>query len=423
MPASAAVRTNSMSDRGRESSQLLCPQPIGTLSHDEGRRLLLITEWFPPAVGGSAELLANIYSRVSRCGVDVIADDSQAAAVSDCGLPSFRVVRTRFGSQPGLLRWHSLATQLRLAREIRRLAESDSVIHCGRALPEGSAAWLSRCTGGRPYLCWTFGEELAYAATSRELSWLLSRVHRGAAALVAMCHNTAELLLRLGNPPTKVHVVYPGVDSQRFQPKIGGEAVRRALLQNGELMLLSVGRLQSRKGHDLVVRALAGLGPNGPRLRYVIVGDGAEAQRLKALVVELGVDDRVRFMGQIPSAELPAYYAAADIFVHPNRVDGSDFEGFGLVFLEAAAAGVPAIGGRSGGVPEAVEDGVTGMLVSGEDVVELQDTIRLLAGSDVLRAQLGGAARMRVLKQFTWDRAAQQVDAIDASLRSGNPPK
>ncbi len=390
-----------------------------TTPKDEASHMLLVTEWFPPAVGGSAELLANIYARVSACPIDVIT--ASAPAASDTRSSSFRIVHTRFGSETSCLAPRSLRAHIRLACEIRRSTHADSIVHCGRALPEGLAALFCRSAGGRPYVCWTHGEELAYAASSRELSWLLTRVHRGAGALVANSHNTARLLLALGNPADKVHVVHPGVDADRFRPGIGDEAIRSALLQNGELMLLTVGRLEARKGHDLVVRALAGLGANGPRLRYVIVGDGPDAPRLKQLVVEHDLADRVCFLGQVPPQDLPRYYAAADVFVHPNRLDGSDFEGFGLVFLEAAAAGLPAIGGRSGGVPEAVKHGVTGMLVSGEDVRELQELIRVLAGSQALRAELGCAARARVVEEFTWERAAHQVEAIDATLRGSEP--
>jgi phosphatidyl-myo-inositol dimannoside synthase len=125
----------------------------------------------------------------------------------------------------------------------------------------------------------------------------------------------------------------------------------------------------------------------------------------------------VDFVGVVPSDALPAYYAAADIFVHPNRVEGEDFEGFGMVFLEAAASGTPVIGGRSGGVPEAIDEGKTGLLVDGIDAHELAAAIRQLAASATLRASFGTAARQRVLTHFTWPRAVKQVEDIDALIR------
>jgi phosphatidylinositol alpha-1,6-mannosyltransferase len=132
----------------------------------------------------------------------------------------------------------------------------------------------------------------------------------------------------------------------------------------------------------------------------------------------LGVADVVTFVRNVQPNDLPAYYATADIFVHPNRVEDGDFEGFGLVFLEAAASGLVAIGGASGGTPEAVADGDTGLLVSGTDVEEMRRALLTLILSPSLRARMGAAARLRVSRDFTWERAAQQVREIDTDVRS-----
>jgi phosphatidylinositol alpha-1,6-mannosyltransferase len=121
---------------------------------------------------------------------------------------------------------------------------------------------------------------------------------------------------------------------------------------------------------------------------------------------ELGVNDRVIFLGAVSSDMLPACYAAADIFVHPNRVDGRDFEGFGLVFLEAAAAGLPVIAGQTGGAPEAIEAGKTGLLVSGTDVAEMVRALRCLLANPDGRRAMGRAGRERAVSQFSWERAA-----------------
>ena len=271
-----------------------------------------------------------------------------------------------------------------------------------------------------PYACWTHGEELPIAASSRELSWLLRRVHRRSAALIANSHNTARLLQGLGNQPEKIHVVHPAVDAERFRPHLPeAVALRRRLARDDETVLLSVGRLQARKGHDPVLQALASLPPDAPPIRYIVTGSGGDLARLQTLTVELGLTNRVDFVGVVPSDALPTDDAAADIFVHPNRVEGEDFEGFGMVFLEAAASGLPVVGGRSGGVPEAIDEGKTGLLVSGIDVPELAAAILQLASSATLRASFGAAARQRVLMHFTWARAVKQVEEIDALIRRG----
>jgi phosphatidylinositol alpha-1,6-mannosyltransferase len=159
-----------------------------------------------------------------------------------------------------------------------------------------------------------------------------------------------------------------------------------------------------------------------PGLRYVIVGGGEERPRLEALVDQLDLRERVRFEGMVSDEDLPKYYAACDVFVHPNRLEEGDFEGFGIVFLEAQATAKPVIGGRSGGVSEAVADGESGFLVSGTDVVELADVVRRLACSADLRRRLGAAGRARVESAFTWDVAAKKVRALHDKILSRNQP-
>jgi phosphatidylinositol alpha-1,6-mannosyltransferase len=294
-----------------------------------------------------------------------------------------------------------------------------TIAHCGRALPEGIGALLARlCCGGPRFLCWTHGEELDYAKSSRELTALQARVHRRASALLANSRNTALKLEALGVPVRKVRIVYPGVDVERFAGQSGAGSLRRRLAPKGEPLLLTVGRLQRRKGQDLVIKALAFLKNDFPSMRYVIVGTGEERGRLEQLADNLAVRHRIDFVGAATADELPAYYAAADMFVHPNRVDEGEAEGFGIVFLEAAAAGLPTIGGNSGGVPEAVESGTTGILVEGHDVAELADAIRRLATDEALRRRMGGAGRALVRRAFTWERAAADVAAVHRELEA-----
>jgi phosphatidylinositol alpha-1,6-mannosyltransferase len=184
-------------------------------------------------------------------------------------------------------------------------------------------------------------------------------------------------------------------------------------------MLLSVGRLQRRKGHDLAIAAIDTLRHDLPGLRYVIVGDGEERGRLERMVADRDLGGHVTFRGAVPSGELPAYFSACDVFLLPNRIDQGDIEGFGIVFLEAAAAERPVIAGNTGGVPEAVADGFTGLLVSGTCVDELARAIRRMAGDKPLRLRFGRAGRERVLRSFSWGAAAERVRAVHDAVRSG----
>lgn len=323
----------------------------------------------------------------------------------------------------GLLDVEGAYHHVRLALAVRKLAPAGAVVHCARALPEGVAAWLSHSTGGPPYISWSHGEDIASARQSREFTWLITRVCHGAAAHLANSRSTGRMLEGLGVPAARIHVVYPGVDSTRFRPDVDGSEIRARHGAAGQVILLSVGRLQRRKGHDHAIAAIAQL-DRSIAVRYLVVGDGEERARLEALAGQYGVRDRVTFLGEVPADDLPRYYAACDIFLMPNRIDEGDVEGFGIVFLEAAAAGKPSIGGRSGGVPEAVAEGETGMLVSGTDTAETAEAIRSLATSEDRRRSLGARARARVCRDFTWERAASEVATVhrlvaDASQRGG----
>jgi phosphatidyl-myo-inositol dimannoside synthase len=378
---------------------------------------LLLTELFPPFVGGSAVLFENVYSRLEIPEVTVLTDLAGSPRGPE-QVGRLKVVRDAIATARwGLLNPSGLAHHLRVARIVREIpAGSWAVLHCGRALPEGLQAMMATWGTRRRYLCWTHGEELAYIRTSRELAFLVRIVYARAAAVIANSRHTAQMLEHFGVLPQKIHVVYPGVDAARFHPSIDGSHLRRRLADEGDVLLLSVGRLQRRKGHDLVIAAMAALRDERPRLRYAIIGAGDERPSLEALVNKERLTDRVTFLGQVEDVDLPTHYAASDVFVMPNRVDGVDIEGFGIVFLEASASGRPVIGGRSGGVPEAVEEGQTGYLVSGTDVHELVIALRSLARSPELRRTMGAAGRTRALTQFTWSRSAAAVTDLHRSL-------
>ena len=368
---------------------------------------VVLSEIYPPAIGGSGEFLHNVYARLQ--GIDVVVSTEPAEEEPADVPPHLRIVRENIHADAwGLASPSALIHHVRRAAQIRRTSRGPStVVHCARALPEGVDAWMARMSGGAPYVCWAHGEDIASARTSREFDWLNRRVLQGASAVVANSRNTAAMARACGVRASKVVVVYPGVDVERFRPGVPGADHVRARLAGADVpLLLTVGRLQRRKGHDLTLEAVAVLRDLGYRLRYVIVGDGADRDRLVQMVKTLELDETVVFTGAVPAEDLPRYYAAADVFCHPNRVDGADIEGFGIVFLEAAASGLPVIGGNSGGVPEAIAAGETGVLVDGASVEELAAAIRRLVSDG---RGMGLAGRARVVRDFSWERAAATV--------------
>jgi len=371
---------------------------------------------FPPAVGGTAVLFHNVYSRLADLGVCVVTDRDRSPGMEaeSSGLP---ITRVRIDpKQRGVLSWAALKHHWALARSLRSASHRATIVHCGRAQPEGLAARLASAFGGPPYVFWAHGEEIASSLTSRHFTWAMRLVHRGALAAIANSRHTASLLSSLGMPDTSIRVAYPGVDPDRFSPGRADD-LRRRWAPEGALLLLTVGRLQLRKGHDTVIRAMNLLRADTPPVHYVIVGDGEERASLGQLVKDLDLSSRVQFAGPAAEADLPAWYRACDIFVHPNRMVGHDFEGFGIVFLEAAASEKPAIGGDTGGVPEAIAKDTSGLLVGGADPAELAAAIRTLAASPELRARMGRTARERVLGGFTWRHTANEVRSLHEELQ------
>lgn len=388
-------------------------------------RCILVSQMFPPAVGGSGVLLDNVYSRMQ--GHEVIALVDSATVGSDSPAhPSLDVRGVRIDADAwSLFDPTAWPHQLRLARRIHALASRhQGVVHCGRAQPEGVAAFLaSRVRGGPPYVFWAHGEDITVGGSSRQFRATMSVIQRYASCALANSRNTADLLRSAGGYTGRVVVVYPGVDARRFHPAADDGSVRRRLAPHGELVLLSVARLQPRKGHDLVLQAVRGLRRSVPAVRYVIVGTGGELEPLQRLTRELDLQDLVQFVGEVRDGELPAYFAAADVFVLPTRVEAYDFEGFGIVYLEAAAAGKPTIGGRNGGVPEAIVEGETGLLVSGASAAELEEALKALCDSEPLRRRLGSAGRERALRDFTWEAAAATVTQVHEEVARDTSPR
>jgi phosphatidylinositol alpha-1,6-mannosyltransferase len=378
---------------------------------DPGPAYVVVSQMFPPAVGGSGVLLENVYARVANAPVTAVIDRATCGRTSH---PRMQIVATTIDAHAwSLTNPASLAKQMRLASTLYGLSRGGrAILHCGRAQPEGISAFLaSFLPGGAPYVFWAHGEDISAALSSRQFATTMKLVYRRASAAIANSKNTARLIASTGWHTGPIEVVYPGVDSRRFTPDAArGTAI--AAQHPPALTLLSVARIQRRKGHDLVIRALPALRQRVPALRYVIVGGGPERGNLERLAAELGVTDLVFFAGEVPDDDLPAYFAACDIFVLPTRVDASDFEGFGIVFLEAAAAGKPSIGGRNGGVPEAIVEGETGMLVDADDLEGLTRSLLTLAENRELLTRMGTAGRERAVRDFSWEQAAEAVSGI-----------
>ncbi|MEM3466320.1 MAG: glycosyltransferase family 4 protein, partial [Candidatus Jordarchaeales archaeon] len=198
----------------------------------------------------------------------------------------------------------------------------------------------------------------------------------------------------------KARILYPGVDVEALE-----KAIEESSKHGEGETILFVGRMVRRKGPDLLLKAFAMLLKEHPDAWLVMVGDGPFLSSLKDLARQLKLEDRVEFTGALRGKPLYSRYAECDVFVMPSRQTATDVEGFGMVFLEAGFFGKPSVGTRTGGIPEAVLDGETGILVPQDDVGALQDALSLLLKDKAFAKRLGEKARERVLSEFTWEKA------------------
>jgi phosphatidylinositol alpha-1,6-mannosyltransferase len=224
---------------------------------------------------------------------------------------------------------------------------------------------------------------------------------------VAVSRYTRTKVLDVGVDPGHVRVLPCGVDPGLFRPG-DGAAVRDRLGIGGRPVVLSISRLVPRKGHDLVIRAFAEVRRRMPDAVYLLAGTGRQTyvDDLRALAVACGVGEAVRFLGYVESRDLPGLYSASDVYVMTSRNldDGANYEGFGITYLEANACGVPVIGADVGGVADAIVDGETGYLVPPNDVPAIAGRLHRLLSDAGLAARMGEAGRVRVRREFTWDR-------------------
>ena len=382
-------------------------------------KALLVSDIFPPKTGGSGRWFWEIYSRLPReqfviaAGTDSRQDDFDRTH-------DLRVHRLPLAmSQWGMRSWAGLAGYWGGTQRLKRLvrAERIGMIHCGRILPEGVMCLALKWRLGIPYLCYVHGEDVTTALESREHAFLCGRALQGARLLIANSHNTARILRDQWHlPDSKIRVLHPGVDTTRWIPGERSASVRGDLGWGERRVILTVGRLQKRKGHDQMIRAMALLRSEFPDLLYVAVGNGEERTELERLIAGENLADHVRLVGEIDDRRLIASYQQCDLFILPNRQVGRDIEGFGMVLLEAQACGKPVIAGASGGTSEAMDAPRTGRVVACEMPESIATTVaELLRDRQQLEA-MGRRGREWVAAHFDWSALANQAGQLFASL-------
>ena len=201
----------------------------------------------------------------------------------------------------------------------------------------------------------------------------------------------------------KIIVILDGTDPTVFKPGLETKFLEKRHNTNGKYIMLTVGHLEKRKGHDNVIKALSRIRETIPDIVYVIIGRCPMKKDLIELVNDLGLNKNVQFTGFVPYPELPYYYNLCDVFIMPSRNENDDIEGYGLVYVEANSCQKPTIGGDSGGVYDAIIDGQTGLLVNPNDIQDIASKIVYLKNNRNISTQLGIHGRQRVIKELNYD--------------------
>jgi phosphatidylinositol alpha-1,6-mannosyltransferase len=372
------------------------------------RRTLVVTNDFPPRQGGIQTFVAALLARRPPESVVVLASDSPGSAEYDAELP-YPVVRRPTGM---LLPTRATA---RAAADLARRHGCDSALF-GAAAPLGLIAPALRDAGVGHLVGITHGHETGWVALpgSRQL---LQRIAGDLDVLTYISEYTRSRLEPALGGRTRLAQLSPGVDVDRFTPDADGSAVRRRYALGAAPVVVCVSRLVARKGQDVLVAGWPQVLARHPDARLLLVGGGPAESSLRRTVARLGLERSVVLTGPVAPEDLPAHYAAGDVFAMPCRTRraGLDVEGLGMVFLEAAACGRPVVAGTSGGAPEAVSDGVTGHVVDPRSPDDVAATLTGLLADPARAAAMGSAGRAWVEQRWSWTTiAATLADLLEA---------
>ena len=384
---------------------------------------LLLTYDFPPIGGGIARMMGELAKRYPAGTLVVSTGTRPGAPAVDRALPN-RVDRVAVPSRR-LRTIQGLVTWTRRASGLARTLEPEFV-WCGNLKPAAyPARWIRRRTG-TPYGIFVYGTDLLLLQNRLRRSALKRRAARAligsAGVVVAISQWTRELCLTVlrelafRDGEIDVRIVPLGTDPVHFRPGVDPSGVRaRYGLEEGR-WLLTVARLVAHKGIDTALHVVAALIKEHPTLRYAVVGSGPMQAQLETLALTLGVASRVRFLTDVPDADLPALYNSAEIYLGVSRPAELMIEGFGISLSEASACGIPVVGGSSGGIPDAVLEGETGLLVDARTPGAVIDAVRLLLMDRSLARRLGVGGRKAVESYFNWDRVTSDVQRIGTEL-------
>ncbi|WP_396905217.1 glycosyltransferase family 4 protein [Mycolicibacterium phlei] len=372
-------------------------------------RILLVTNDFPPRPGGIQSYLQELVNHLVATGehtLTVYAPKWKGCEEFDAAA-DYEVVR-----HPTTL---MLPEPTVIGRMRQLIEERDAqTVWFGAAAPLALMAPLARDAGAHRVIASTHGHEVGWSMLPLART-ALRRIGNHTDVITYVSNYTRGRFASAFGPRAALEHLPPGVDTDRFAPDEVARAELRARYRlGGRPVVVCVSRLVPRKGQDMLIRALPAIRQRVPGAALVIVGGGPYRNTLRRLAHSFGVAEHVVFTDGVPAEELPAHHAMGDVFAMPCRTRGAglDVEGLGIVFLEASASGVPVVAGRSGGAPETVRDGETGVVVDGWDVGAIAAAVSDLLADPDRAARMGAAGRRWVVDQWQWSSQAAKLSRL-----------
>lgn len=366
------------------------------------KKILFVTNDFGPRAGGIESFIMGLVERLPSGSVTVYTSsqgdtsDYDSKWLADYGLS---VIRDKS---------RMLLPTPRVRKALRKLAlqEKFAVACFGAAAPLGLLATTLRRAGISRIISLTHGHEVWWAKVF-PFSLVIRRVGESVDVLTYLGEFTKRNISVALSPKAREAMVRiaPGIDISHFRPEANPSKLRNELGLSEKSVIVSVGRLVPRKGQDRLIQALPLIRKTIPNVHLLLVGEGKYRKSLEKLVEEQKVQDRVTFVGRVQYLQLPEYFRCGDIFAMPSRsrMAGLEVEGLGIVYLEASGCGLPVIAGNSGGAPDAVVDGVTGIVVDGTNINEIAAAIVRVLSDPAKRKAMGSVGSEWVAAGWTWE--------------------
>ena len=354
-------------------------------------KTLLFTLEYPPFHGGVANYYGNLVKHWPK-------QDEISVLNNNDG----RLINNKLS----LLKW--LPAYFAMRQKIKQ--EKINHILVGQILPLGTAAFICAKFCKIKYSVILHGMDLAYALKLPRKKWLAEKILRNANKIICSNSYVAEIAKRaFPGIEHKIIIINPGVENHAAGDSHLITQIRDKYNLHNKITLLSVGRLVKRKGFDKVIEAMPEILKQVPNLIYVILGDGEEIKDLQSKIKNLKLKNNIEIINQTADQERNSWYNAGDIFIMTSRNIDGDFEGFGIVYLEANLAGKPVIAGKSGGVGDAVVDGLNGLLVDPINTEEIASVVIKLAQNPGWRQKLGEQGRERAISDFNWEKQINKI--------------